>query len=110
MIMKLVTIIVIIVLLLLLSSAAAVDYREEYCRGNEYVGNGGVAYSYPHLHCGSNFFVLSRPDGGHTDLTDASKRQEILDNKTKEYGDARRPRDITRVLTRSLYSVISTLY
>ena len=102
--MKPITIILVLVLLLLLSSAAAINYKEEYCRGQTYVGNGGKDYSYPHLHCGSDFFKLSKKHHGeHIDLKDASTRRRVLANREREYGTANKPEDITSVLRRSLY-------
>ena len=92
----------IVVLILLFKETAAVDYRKEYCNGQEFIGNNGVAYSYPHLHCGSNFFVLSLAyHGHHINLTSCESREDLLQNKHK-YRNARKPNLITRTLVRSL--------
>lgn len=92
-----------VVLILLFKETAAVDYRKEYCNGQDFIGNNGVAYSYPHLHCGSDFFVLSLAyHGHHIDLTDRESREKLIQNK-HTYSDAKKPNLITRTLARSLY-------
>ena len=40
----------------------AANYRKTYCNNNEYIPRGD---RYPHLHCGSNFFLLSISKNNH---------------------------------------------
>ena len=47
----------IFVLALFVLSAEAVNYKREYCDGEEYVGNEGREK--PHIHCGKDFFTMS---------------------------------------------------
>ena len=59
--------IVLALVLLSVIITTAANYRKTYCNNNEYVLRGD---RYPHLHCGSNFFVLSRGQNDHKYFVD----------------------------------------
>ena len=54
--------IVLALVLLSVIITTATNYRKTYCNNNEYILRGD---RYPHLHCGSNYFVLSRGQNDH---------------------------------------------
>ena len=48
--------------------ADAINYRNEYCGGQAYVGNEGSKK--PHLHCGKSFMALKKTNGKHDNFFD----------------------------------------
>ncbi len=44
----------------------AVNFKKDYCKNQDYVGNPGSRY--PHLHCGKSFLTLSRSKSQHDNL------------------------------------------
>lgn len=91
-----------IFILLLVTTCNGINYMNEYCGGQTYVGNAGEDYSYPHLHCGSDFIVLSLQHGVHEyDLhSDCGQVKKILFNSSYYYGTANDPAAITSVLNK----------
>ena len=60
--MKLILLALVLLSVIIITAA---NYRMKYCYKKEYIPRGD---RYPHLHCGSNFFVLSRGKHNHTDF------------------------------------------
>jgi hypothetical protein len=93
-------ILLVVALLMTLSTTAfAANYKRDYCGNQEYVGNTGARY--PHLHCGSNFFTLSRTGSNHINFNgrgNCNKVNEVLDDKDNQYGRAADPAAITTAL------------
>lgn len=80
--------------------AFAVNYKTAYCGGNDYVGN--VGGKYPHLHCGKDFFTLSRSKSDHINFNDkpnCNKVDEVLGDPDRNYGSANDKAAITNALT-----------
>lgn len=80
--------------------AFAVNYKKAYCGGQDYVGNAGGKY--PHLHCGKDFFTLSRSKSDHINFNDkpnCNKVDETLADPDRNYGSANDKAAITTALT-----------
>ncbi len=80
--------------------AFAVNYKKDYCGGEDYVGNAGSKY--PHLHCGKDFLTLSRSGSDHINFNgrpNCNKVNEVLDDVAGNYGSASDKAAITNALT-----------
>lgn len=49
--------------LLVVPAYAGVNFKSQYCNGQDYAGNDGNKY--PHLHCGKDFLVFSESKNDH---------------------------------------------
>jgi hypothetical protein len=79
--------------------AHAVNYKNQFCSQQDYVGNAGNKY--PHLHCGKSIFTLSRSRSDHInfhDKTNCNKVNDVLGDPTRNYGSANNPQAITNAL------------
>ncbi len=75
----------IVLSLALLPGLAMANYKRDYCGGNEFIGG-----DYPHLHCGKNFFTLSRSRSDHINFNgrhNCKKVQEVLSDPGREYNN-----------------------
>jgi len=85
---------------LLTTTALAVNYKKDYCGNQEYVGNTGSRYA--HLHCGKDFFTLSKTSSNHINFNgrgNCNKVDEVLADKEGYYGTAKNMGAITTALT-----------
>ncbi|NGZ08543.1 MAG: hypothetical protein CV088_04030 [Nitrospira sp. LK70] len=73
-------------LLLVGVAYAGVNFKSQYCNGQDYVGNDGNKY--PHLHCGKDFLVFSESKNNHKYL---GKGDDIYCERTRAALDKIRP-------------------
>lgn len=81
------------------ATPAFANYKKDYCGNQDYVGNTGARYA--HLHCGKNFFTLSKTRTNHTNFNgrgNCNKVDEVLADKNDYYGTAANMAAITTAL------------
>ena len=57
-------------LVLAASPAYAVDWKKQYCGGQEYIPSGS---KYPHLHCGKDFYTYSKTSSNHANMVNGDQ-------------------------------------
>lgn len=72
--------------LLVVDAYAGVNFKKDYCNGQDYVGNAGNKY--PHLHCGKDFLVFSESKNDHKYL---GQGEDVYCERTRAALDKIRP-------------------